>query len=265
MPVDDLAQVVGRDVRGHADGDPRAAVDEEVRELGRQDLGHGQALVVVGDEVDRVLLDVGQHLAGQLGHPDLGVPHGRRRVAVDRAEVALAVDEEVAQAEILGHPDQGVVGRLVAVGMVFADDVADDAGRFLVGLVPRRPGLVHGVEDAAVDGLQAVLDVGDGPADDDAHGVVEVGPLHLVLEADDGDLGGHGHGRLFVLGGLRGFGLLGLAWASSLSLSLSLAIVRFRGVGSDVQVLGHQGVVLDELLAAFDLVAHQDGEDARRP
>src|SRR5690606_6730359 len=35
--VDDLAEVVGRDVRRHADGDAGGAVDEEVRERGRED------------------------------------------------------------------------------------------------------------------------------------------------------------------------------------------------------------------------------------
>ena len=35
--VDDLAQVVRRDVGGHADGDAGRAVDEQVRQLGRQD------------------------------------------------------------------------------------------------------------------------------------------------------------------------------------------------------------------------------------
>ncbi len=183
--VADLGQVVGRDVRGHADGDAVAAVDEKVRELRGQDLGHGQALVVVRDEVDRLLVDVGHELVGQLLQPDLGVAHGRGRVAVDRAEVSLSVDKQVAQAEVLGHADERVVGGLVAVGMVLADDVADDAGRLLVGLVVVRAALVHGVEDAAVDRLEAVLDVGDGPADDDAHGVVEIRPTHLLLEADD--------------------------------------------------------------------------------
>ena len=183
--VADLRQVVGRDVRGHADGDAVAAVDEEVGELRRQDLGHGQALVVVRDEVDRFLVDVGHELVGQLLHPDFGVAHGRRRVAVDAAEVALPVDEQVAQAEVLGHADQRVVGGLVAVRMELADDVADDAGRLLVGLVVVGAALVHGVEDAAVDRLEAVLDVRDGPADDDAHGVVEVRPAHLLFEADD--------------------------------------------------------------------------------
>ncbi len=189
-PVDDLAQVVRRDVRGHADGDARAAVDEQVRELGRKDLGHGQAFVVIGNEIDGVLFDVRQELPGQLGHADFCVPHGGRRVAVDGAEIALAVDERVAQAEVLGHADQGVVDGDVSVGMIFADDIADDAGRLLVGLVPGRPRLVHGIEDAAVDGLEAVLDIGDGPADDDAHGVIQVGPLHLLFQADNGQVGG---------------------------------------------------------------------------
>ena len=204
--VADLGEIVGRDVRGHADGDAVAAVDEEVGELRGQDLGHGQALVVVRDEVDRFLVDVGHELVGQLLQPDLGVAHGRRGVAVDRAEVALPVDEEVAQAEVLGHPDERVVGGLVAVGMEFADDVADDAGRLLVGLVVVRAALVHGVEDAAVDRLEAVLDVGDGPADDDAHGVVEVRPAHLLLEADDGE----------VLFRLFRFAVHGNSWAGRL-------------------------------------------------
>jgi hypothetical protein len=204
--VADLGQVVGRDVGGHAHGDARAAVDQQVREPGRQDLGHGQALVVVRDKVDRVLLDVGQHLRGQPAHTDFGVAHGRRRVAVDTPEVALAVDQDGPHAELLGHPDDRVVRRLVAVGVVLADDVADDAGRLLVGLVVGRPRLVHGVQAAPVDGLEAVLDVRDGPADDDGHGVVEVGALHLLLEADDREVGGHREQSLLGLGGLFLFG-----------------------------------------------------------
>src|SRR5881394_1745385 len=44
--------------------------------------------------------------------------HRGRRVVVDRAEVALAVDERVAHREVLCHPDQRVVDRLVPVGVV---------------------------------------------------------------------------------------------------------------------------------------------------
>ena len=60
--VDDLAEVVRRDVGGHADGDARGAVDEQVRQLGRQDRRLLLRPVVVVHEVDRVLVDVGEHL-----------------------------------------------------------------------------------------------------------------------------------------------------------------------------------------------------------
>ena len=187
--VDDLREIVRRDVRRETDGDPGGAVDEQVRKFGRQNLRHGQAFVVIGDEVDGILIDIRQHLPRQFCHADFGVPHGGRRIAVDRAEVSLPVDERIAHAEILGQPDQRVIGGLIAVGMELTDDVADDAGRFLVGLVVSRSRVIEGVENTPVDGFQAVLDVGDGPADDDAHGVVQVGPLHLVFEADHGYIG----------------------------------------------------------------------------
>src|SRR5580693_7795109 len=47
-----------------------------------------------------------------------GVAHGRGRIAVDRTEIALPVDERQAHGEILRHAHERVVDRLVAVGMV---------------------------------------------------------------------------------------------------------------------------------------------------
>ncbi len=77
-PVVDLAQVVRRDVRGHADGDPGAAVDQQVGEPGRQDGRLLGAAVVVVAEVDGLLVDVADHLHGQRRQLALGVPHARR-------------------------------------------------------------------------------------------------------------------------------------------------------------------------------------------
>ena len=108
---DHLGQVVGRDVRRHADRDPGGAVDEQVREARRQDERLGRGLVVVGAEVDGVGLDVAQHLGREALEAGLGVAHRGGGVVVDRAEVALAVDERVAQRELLRHPDQRVVDR----------------------------------------------------------------------------------------------------------------------------------------------------------
>ena len=93
----DLAEVVRWDVRGHADGDTRATVDQEVRHAGGQDGGLLQPVVEVRNEVDGLLVYVAQQLGGEGRQPGLGIPVGGRRIPVDRAEIALAVDQRVAQ------------------------------------------------------------------------------------------------------------------------------------------------------------------------
>ena len=86
--------------------------------------------------------------------------------------------------------------------MILADHVADHAGRLLGRPVVRQPQLVHGVQDPPVDRLEAVAGVGQGPADDDAHRVVDVRRPHLVFDVDrDGRIaGGRRGGSLGVLG-----------------------------------------------------------------
>ncbi len=90
--------------------------------------------------------------------------------------------------------------------MVVAHDVADDLGGLGVLLVELEAHLLHAVEDAAVDGLEAVTDVGQGAADDDRHGVVEVRPAHLLFNIDRE----HEGGAAALNGARRGpFGLFG--------------------------------------------------------
>ena len=90
--VHHFVQVVRRNVGGHAHGNAARAIDQQVRYARRQHQRLFFAAVVVGPEINRFLVDVGQHFLGDLGQPDFGVTHGRRVVAVHRAEVTLAVD-----------------------------------------------------------------------------------------------------------------------------------------------------------------------------
>ena len=187
--VDDFAEIVRRDVGRHADGDAAAAIDEEVRKAGRQDLRLLLGVVVIGLELDRVLVEIVEQGVGDAGEPRLGVPVGRRRVAVHRAEIALAVDQRQAHREILRHPHHRVVDRQLAVRVVFADHVADDARRFAVAAVPLVAVDLHRIEDAAVHGLQPVADIGQRARHDHAHRVIEVGAPHLLFDRDRGDVG----------------------------------------------------------------------------
>ncbi len=117
-----------RDVGGHADGDAAGAVDEKVREARRQDRRLLHAPVIIVLEVDGLFVDVLEEMLRDLGEAAFGVTHRRRRIAVNRAEIALPVDQRQAHGELLHHAHQGVVDRAVAVGMEIAHHLADDAG-----------------------------------------------------------------------------------------------------------------------------------------
>ena len=182
--VDHFVEVVRRNVGRHAHRDAAGAVDQQIRQFARQYQRFFFAAVVIGAEIDRFLVDIGQHFVRNLGQPNFGVAHGGRVVAVDRTEIALAVDQHVAHREVLRQPHDGVVDRLVAVRVVLADHVAHDTGRLLVGPVPVVVELVHRIQHAPMHRLEAVPSVGQGASHDHAHGVVEVAAPHFLFEAD---------------------------------------------------------------------------------
>ena len=180
----DLAEVVRRDVGGHADGDAGRAVDQQVRDPRRQDDRLCLGAVVVRAEVHRRLLDLAEHLVADAGEPALGVAHRRRAVAVERAEVARAVDQRIAQGERLRHADQRFVQRRVAVRVEVAHHVADDLRALAVLGVGGQVLLPHRVEDAALHRLQAVADVGQGARGDDRQRVVQIPRLRRFVQRD---------------------------------------------------------------------------------
>jgi hypothetical protein len=203
--VGDLGQVVRRDIGRHAHRDARRAVNQQVR----QQRGHHRRLlegaVEVVAEIDRFLVEIGQHVARDAGEARFGIAHRRRAVAVERAEVALPVDQRVAHGEVLRQAYQRVVHGHVAVRVVLAEHLADDARAFFVRRVVADAELVHGEQHAAVHRLEAVAHVGQSARHDHAHRVVEVGGLHFDLDValpHDADVlleGGFGQaGRVFA-------------------------------------------------------------------
>src|SRR6202167_4996437 len=178
----DFFQVVRRNVGGHADGDARGAVDEQAGNPRGQDDGFFFAFIEVGNELDGFFFDVREHFFSDFRKARFGVTHGRGRIAVHGAEVALAVHERVAHVEILREADEGIVHGSVTVRMEFAQKFADDLGTLAISLRGGEAKLVHAEEDAAVHGLEAVADIGESAADDHAHGVIEGGRLHFRVD-----------------------------------------------------------------------------------
>ncbi len=196
--VDDLAEVVRRDVGGHPDGDAGGPVDQQVRERRRENGRLFGGLVVVRNEVDGLLVEIRHHVVGERFEPRFRVPHRRGRVAVDRSEIALPVHQRVAHVEVLRHADERVVDGGVAVGMEVAHHLADDLRALAIAARRRQPHRLHAVQHAAMRGLQAVAGVGQRSSNDYAHGVIHVRTLHLVFDVDRVQRGyevGHSWGR----------------------------------------------------------------------
>ena len=187
--LDGLAQVVRRNVRRHPDRDACAAVDEQIGKSRGKDQRLGGRIIEVRSEVDGLLVDVGQHHLRQPRQTRLGVAVGRRWIAVDAAEVALPVDQGRAHVPVLRETHQGVVDGGVAVRVVLLQNFADGSGGLAVALVVQHPLVEHRVEDPAMDGLEAVADVGKRAPDDDGHRVVEIRLTHLVFDRDGNELG----------------------------------------------------------------------------
>ena len=90
---------------------PARAVDQQVGNARGQDFGLDFAFVVIGAEIDGFLVDVFEQRGGDAREAGFGVPHGRGRIAIDGAEISLAVDQRIAHGESLRHADQRVVDR----------------------------------------------------------------------------------------------------------------------------------------------------------
>ena len=88
--------IVRRNGGRHADRDAGGAVGEQVREGAGQHDRLGIGFVVGLAEIDRILADAFEQKLGHRRHLRFGVTHGGGAVAVDIAEIALAVDQRIA-------------------------------------------------------------------------------------------------------------------------------------------------------------------------
>ena len=160
--VDRVGKVVGRHVRSHTHRDARRTVHQDIRETGRKNQRLLAGIVVVGLEVHGIGVDVAHHLLAQRVEAHFGITHRRRRVAVDRTEVTVTVDQRVSQRPPLGHTDNRTVDRRVAVGVIVTHHLTDDFGRFLVRFVTVVAHLVHTEQHTAVHRLHAVTHIRQG-------------------------------------------------------------------------------------------------------
>ena len=162
--VQQFVEVVRQDLDRKAHRDTVGALREQQRELHRQHHRLLVGAVVRGDVLGNFLVE--GHLQRELAQARLDIAGRSGRVTgIDIAPVTLAVDEIV----FLAQAHERILDGGVAVRMVL-HGVAHDAGHLVVAAVV---GLLHGVEDAALHRLEAVLDMRNGTVQDHVRGVIQ--------------------------------------------------------------------------------------------
>ncbi len=118
--VNNLSHIVRRNVCRHTDGNTRRAVDQQIRKTRRQNHRLFQTVVVVGHKIDGVFVDIGEHFHRNFAHSRFRITVSRRRVAVDRTEVAVPIHKHIAHREALRQAYHCVIHRRVAVRVITA-------------------------------------------------------------------------------------------------------------------------------------------------
>ena len=107
----DLAQIMRRHIGRHAHRDAGAAIDDEVGKGGGKNGGLSQALVIVRDKIDGVLVHILHEEAAEMGEAGFRITHGCGRIAIHRAEIPLPVHQGLPDPPMLGHIHQGRINH----------------------------------------------------------------------------------------------------------------------------------------------------------
>src|SRR5216684_1054732 len=176
--VHNFRQIVRRNLGSHSDRDSVGAVDQQIGDARGKNIGFAFAAVVVGMEVDRVLVEIFEESGCNLRELGFGVPIRRWRISIDRSKISLPKDQRIPHAPGLSQPHQRVIDGQISVRMVLAHHLSDDPGAFPRSPIRLQPHLLHREKYAAVHGLESVTYVGQRAADDHRHRVVEIRTAH---------------------------------------------------------------------------------------
>ena len=182
--VDQLVEVVRQDLAREADGDALGTLRQQQRELHRQ-----EDRLLVAAVVARLPLGglgVEDHVERELAQARLDVARCGGGVAgEDVAPVALAVDQQVLLAQLHERvADAGIAVRVVL------HRVPDDVRHLVVAAIVE---LLHRMQDAALHGLQAVVQCGHGPLEDHVAGIVQEPLTVHAAHAEGARLAHAGH------------------------------------------------------------------------
>ena len=241
--VNGFAEVMGRNFGCHTESDTRRTVYQQLRKTDGQDGRLVQTVVIISHKIDGFLVDIVEHMNRQFIHFRLGITVGGGRVTVNVTEVAVPVNQRIAQRKILRHTNHCVINAGVAVRMISTEHRTDGIGALTVGFIGGQSVFVHSVKNTAVYGFKAVTHIGQRTPDKHRHTVLQHTCPYFVNYFDRPDIGA------FVL---RPDDVL------------MFAHFRFP-LSLNIQIGRKDRVFFNELSSRFNLVAHKHGKGCVRP
>ena len=188
--VNQFVEIVGKDFAGKTHGNTLRPLRKQKRKFDGQ--AHGLLVPAVIGKLPFRDFGAEHHVAGKGREAGFNVSGSRRGVSRQNIPpVPLGVDEQV----FLAQAYQGVRDGPVPVRMEF-HRIPDDIGYFIVAPVIQP---VHGMQDAALNGLEPVIDFRHGPFQNNVGGVIQkVVGIHAFHGLARGcDVGGLSHGQKY--------------------------------------------------------------------
>ena len=135
--ADNLPQIVRGNVRRHTYRDSGSTVDQQVWITRRHYHRLFLRLIEVRCEINSILVQIGDHLHGDLAQTSLRITHRRRPITVHGTEVSMTVYQGITGRPVLRHIDQGAVNRTVSMRVIFTHRITDNTRTLTMRFVRR--------------------------------------------------------------------------------------------------------------------------------
>ena len=121
-----FCKIMRRYIGRHTYRNTDRTVYQQIRESGRQHSRLSFLIVIVGYEINGILIDILHHFHSDFRHTGFGITHCRRTVTIHGTEVTMSLYQHVAVAEVLCHTNHGIIYGCITVRMILTDYFTND-------------------------------------------------------------------------------------------------------------------------------------------
>ena len=182
--IDDLTQIMCRNIRSHTYSDTVTTINKEIRNLSRHYRRLLQSIIEVVDHIDGFLIKVVHNMFTHLTESALRITHSSRRVTIHRTEVTLTINKFITHIPFLTHTNQSAINRRVTMRVVFTKHLTYNTSTLLVRFITSISNTQHTVEDTTMHRFETIANIWKGTSYNYRHRIVDIRALHLFFDVD---------------------------------------------------------------------------------